>query len=100
MSVINRGGLKDLLNELDTGSIDLELTGFDNSSLQALMSEYHAGNDVDLEEFFEQTDGHVTNDDKNKIVLNYSDIDHEKVCKRLDKLQGSKEDIFFNLLFP
>lgn len=100
LSVVNRGGLKDLLNELDTGDIDLDLTGFDNASLEALMSEYHSGNDVDLDNFFEQTDGHVTNDDKNKIILNYSDQDHEKVCKKLDELQGSKEDIIFKLLFP
>jgi len=33
--------LKDLLLELDTGALDMELTGFDESALEDLMTQFH-----------------------------------------------------------
>lgn len=33
--------LKDIIEELDTGEIDLDLTGYDQESLETLMSQFH-----------------------------------------------------------
>jgi len=33
--------LKDLLLELDTGALDMELTGFDNKAMEDLMTQFH-----------------------------------------------------------
>ena len=41
LAEIDKPTLKDLLEELDTGDIDMELTGFDEDALAELMSEFH-----------------------------------------------------------
>lgn len=41
LSEIDRGSLKDIIEELDTGDLDLDVTGFDNNSLEQLMSQFH-----------------------------------------------------------
>jgi hypothetical protein len=33
--------LKDLLEELDTGAFDMDLTGFDTSEIEDLMTQFH-----------------------------------------------------------
>ena len=40
LAEMDRGTLKDLIEELDTGDLDLDLTGFDEGSLADLMSEF------------------------------------------------------------
>jgi len=52
LAEMDRSELKDIIQQLDTGEIDLDLTGFDQESLEDLMSE-----------FFEPEDG-LTDDDK------------------------------------
>jgi ParB-like chromosome segregation protein Spo0J len=47
LAEIDRGSLKDLIEELDTGELDLDVTGFDDTSLQNLMSEFHQEADSD-----------------------------------------------------
>lgn len=41
ISELDNQKLKDLIQELDTGEIDLELTGFTNQDLENLMSQYN-----------------------------------------------------------
>jgi DNA modification methylase len=41
--------LKDLLEELDDGSFDVELTGFDMDEIEGLMTQYFDDDDVDVE---------------------------------------------------
>lgn len=41
--------LKDLLEELDDGSFDLELTGFDMEEIEGLMTQYFDDDDADVE---------------------------------------------------
>lgn len=41
--------LKDLLEELDDGSFDLELTGFDMDEIEGLMTQYFDDDDTDVE---------------------------------------------------
>ena len=50
LAEIDRASLKDLIEELDTGELDMDLTGFDQESLEDLMSEFfepEAGNTED-----------------------------------------------------
>lgn len=39
--------LKDLLQELDSGEIDMDLTGFDEMELERLLTQFHQGNDAE-----------------------------------------------------
>ena len=41
--------LKDLLQELDTGGINMDLTGYTEQALEELMTQTHQGEEVDLE---------------------------------------------------
>lgn len=43
--------LKDLLQDLDTGALDMDLTGFDDFELEQLMTQFHVeDDDLDMEE--------------------------------------------------
>ena len=41
----DRATLKDVLEELDTGEIDLDFTGYDEAALEDLMSQFHVPDD-------------------------------------------------------
>ena len=45
LAEMDRATLKDLIEELDTGELDLDLTGFDEASLEDLMSEFFVPDD-------------------------------------------------------
>ena len=45
LAEMDRGTLKDLIEELDTGDLDLEMTGFDEKALATLMSQMHVEED-------------------------------------------------------
>ena len=45
LAEMDRATLKDLIEELDTGDFDLDLTGFDLESLENLMSQIHPPED-------------------------------------------------------
>ena len=45
LAEMDRATLKDLIEELDTGELDLEVTGFDLASLENLMSQIHPPED-------------------------------------------------------
>lgn len=60
--------LKDLLEELDTGAFDIEITGFDAGEIENLMSEY----DIDFNEFDGEGDGggsYVSTGNKVRVVI-------------------------------
>lgn len=42
--------LKDLIEEIDTGMIDMELTGFTEEELEKLMTQFHINNDEEIKE--------------------------------------------------
>lgn len=42
--------LKDLIEEIDTGIIDMELTGFTEEELEKLMTQFHINNDEEIKE--------------------------------------------------
>jgi ParB-like chromosome segregation protein Spo0J len=59
--------------------------------------------EASIEEEVEDQDSTSDDDPKevvNRIVLEYSDQDHERVTKALNKLGGTKESAIFRLLFP
>jgi ParB-like chromosome segregation protein Spo0J len=47
LAEIDRASLKDMIEQLDTGEIDLDVTGFDDNSLEKLMSEFHQDTESD-----------------------------------------------------
>ena len=53
--------------------------------------------DVDLDEFFEE-DTSEQSDPTNKIVLEYSEEEYEKIVAKFDSMDGSKENIVWKLL--
>ena len=55
------------------------------------------GDDINLEEFFEEAE-QENNIAKNKIVLEYTDEEHQIVLDAFEKHEGSKEQVVFKLL--
>lgn len=53
LAEMDTGILKDLLIEIDTGAIDMDLTGFDEKALEALLTIEGDPNDVDMPEYDE-----------------------------------------------
>ena len=58
---------------------------------------WQAPEDVNLDEFFEE-DTSEQSDPKNKIVLEYSEEEYEKIVAKFDSMDGSKENIVWKLL--
>ena len=54
--------------------------------------------DIDLDDFFEEAPEQEEAQEKNKIILEYSDEDFEFVNNRFKEIGGSKENIIYNLL--
>jgi|SRR5690625_797191 len=82
------------LENINLDTVKIEETGID---LEEVGIEVFDGGDIDLDKFFEEAD----NDDssqKNKIVLEYTQEDYEKVCDAFDALEGSREEIVWRLL--
>lgn len=48
--------LKDLLQDLDTGSIEMDLTGFDDWEIEQLMTQYHVEDDPFEDDDFSEED--------------------------------------------
>lgn len=54
--------------------------------------------DTDLEDFFTEDKEEAETDNKNKIILEYSEEDFNKVNESFKKFSGTKEQIVFDLL--
>lgn len=72
---------------------DLVGFGFDDYS-------FDKGEDVDLDEFFEEQKKQTDSIEKEKktIILEFSDDEYEKVLQAFDNHEGTKENIVFKLL--
>lgn len=53
--------------------------------------------DINLDEFFEESTNEPA-EQKNKIVLEYTEKEYEQVITKFDSMDGSKEDIVWKLL--
>jgi hypothetical protein len=54
------------------------------------------GDDIDLDDFFE--DDETKKENVNKIVLEYKDDEYSKVLELFERFSGSKERVVFDLL--
>ena len=86
-----------IANEVLTEWVEIEQISVNVQSLNVNIEEvvYDSGN-IDLDSFFEQDN--EQKEQKNKIVLEYTDADFELVNEALKNHSGSKEQIFFKLL--
>ena len=69
--------LKDLVEELDTGEFDLDLTGFDAPNLEMLMSQFHQEIDEN-EEYDGMPDVGENEDSFRKIIVHFDDAEAVK----------------------
>ena len=53
--------------------------------------------DINLDDFFEDKEEEI--DKKNKIILEYNEIEYNKIIDKLNSIKGSKEKIIYDLLF-
>ncbi len=73
--------ISNLINEIDLPGLGLE----------------HIGQDIDLDDFFEEN-GTNPKDDKPKIILEYTQEEHEQVSAGLLKIAKTHEDAVWKLL--
>ena len=76
---------------------DILANEWDTEKLESWGLEVFFNEDIDLDSFFEDSN----EDEKeavNKIILEYSEDDYNKIVEKLDSLEGSKEQIIWNLL--
>jgi hypothetical protein len=83
--------LKDLIEELDTGDNDLDLTGYDQPNLEMLMSQFHVddGTDVDEKAEYDGMPEIGENEDSFRKIIVHFDSD-EAVREFALKLACSK----------
>jgi len=88
------------LNKIDTDVltewIEIEDVEVDLQGVNLSIENVYNSDDIDLDSFFEENN--EPKEQKNKIVLEYSDQDFELVNEALKLHSGSKEKIFFKLL--
>ena len=83
------------------GEWDFEMLAneWDSEQLKEWGLEVWGNSDVDLDDFFEEkNEDQKEKDSKNKIILEYSVEDFEKVTELFKKHSGTKEEIVLNLL--
>jgi len=88
LSDFNNQALKDLIEQLDTGDNDLDLTGYDTPNLEMLMSQFHQDT---VDESAEYTDMPTYDNDDGvyrKIIVSFEDEQGVKDFKQ--KLGASK----------
>jgi hypothetical protein len=75
---------------------DILANQFENSDLNEWGLDVWDTKDIDLDDFF--SDDMEDKEETNKIILEYNEKDYNFVIDQLNKKEGSKEDIIFNLL--
>ena len=75
---------------------DILANQFENSDLNEWGLDVWDTKDIDLDDFF--SDDMQDKEETNKIILEYNEKDYNFVIDQLNKKEGSKEDIIFNLL--
>lgn len=73
--------LKDLLQELDTGELDMDMTGFDDWEIEQLMTQYYVGDDIP-----EELEMETESDDGEKTQKNILTFDGKKVAMTDEEL--------------
>lgn len=88
MSELDNTKLKDLLQELDTGEIDMDLTGFDTEEIQALMTQYFQGDDLgdDLNAKLDI----MKNTQLRQLLLIMEQAEFDEIIDKLEKLKEKR----------
>tara|TARA_R110000751_G_scaffold7414_6_gene30323 strand:- start:918 stop:1469 length:552 start_codon:yes stop_codon:yes gene_type:complete len=60
--------------------------------------EFEFGNTDDIDDIFDNIEDYKLTTPKNKIVLEYTDEEHQNVTDKLAELDGTKEEIIYRLL--
>ena len=88
LAEINDDVLKDVLLELDTGEIDMDLTGFDGKELESLMTQFHVGDEIidaapevdratELQDKWQTATGQVWKLDRHRLLVGDSTVPEE-----------------------
>lgn len=101
LAEMDNASLKDLLQELDTGEIDLELTGYKQNEIESLMTQIFQGDDTgnDPEAKLEIMKGN----DLRQIMLVMDQAQFEETIDALEKLKNhtgleSNTDVIISLI--
>ena len=80
--------------------IDLLVEHFDKETLIEIgFKDYEFTNtEVKIDDLFDDTEDYKPAVEKNKIVLEYTDEEHQAVIDKLAELDGTKEEIIYKLL--
>ena len=91
LAEMDRSALKDIIEELDTGEMDLDLTGFNSSDLENMMSEFHPleGDESGLSQP-EQVDDY-DNATIRQIMLILSVEEFEEAMALLEKVKDAND---------
>ena len=90
---LNKINTEVLTEWLEVEEIQIEEINVDSLNVEWVIQE---NNDIDLDKFFEEDN--TIKENKNKIILEYTDEDFALVNEALKNHTGSKEQIFFKLL--
>lgn len=66
--------LKDLLEELDTGTFDIEITGFDAKEIEALMTQYYIDHDNDADKSGASPWDRMSNSGTDGVMFNFGSV--------------------------
>jgi hypothetical protein len=80
--------------------VDMLVEHFDKEVLLDIgFKEFEFTNtDVSIDNLFEDVDDYKPKEETNKIILEYTDEEHQLVLDKLAELDGTKEEIVFKLL--
>ncbi len=87
--------LKEILKEIDTGEIDLDLTGFEHDDIEKLMS--WTPGDKEMPDDLPDPDVAGTDDSMGKLILVYQDEAERQRWLELLGLKGRAEQVVFSL---
>jgi len=93
LSEMDSATLKDLLQELDTGQNDLELTGFTSSEIENMMLEYFPDENKDKENYTNKIEApkYTPKGQKPEIQEIYKLTKYENFVKEIETLEISQE---------
>ena len=81
------------------GAWDWEILAneWDNDKLNDWGLDFLFDKDINLDNFFEDKEEEL--DKKNKIILQYNELEYNRIIDKLNSIKGSKEKIIYDLLF-
>ena len=77
---------------------DILANEWGNEDLEAWGLDIYISEDIDLDEFFENVENEQEKEEKKKIILEFTDEEHDQVIEKFKEIGGTKEQIIYNLL--